>query len=88
VKIMRRVKSLEFKKRSSRTDSEKKWMDRLPHNKSLQLSPKRPPGSVNADWQFQVGWVDAAGQLNSMLCGFRMPVFQFVWPLVEKECPL
>jgi hypothetical protein len=36
-------------------------------NKSLQLSPKTLPGRVNALWQFRVVWVDAAGQLNSML---------------------
>ena len=38
-------------------------------NKSLQLSPKRPLGTVDAAWQFLAVWVDAAGQLNSMFCG-------------------
>jgi len=37
------------------------------HSKSLQLSPKRPPGTVNVACQFHKCGVDAAGQLNSML---------------------
>jgi len=44
------------------------------HNKSLQLSPKLRCGSVNADRQFHNVRVDAAGQLNSMLCLLWAPL--------------
>ena len=37
------------------------------HNKSLQLSPQRPPAIVDAVLSIQQGAADAAGQLNSML---------------------
>jgi hypothetical protein len=37
------------------------------HNLSLQLSPKRSPGTANAVLSIQQGAPDAAGQLNSML---------------------
>jgi hypothetical protein len=39
------------------------------HNKSLQLSPQRPPVTVDAVLSIQQGAADAAGQLNSMLGG-------------------
>ena len=39
------------------------------HNKSLQLSLKMPLGRAHAAWQSNLlCGVDAAGQLNSMLC--------------------
>jgi hypothetical protein len=36
-------------------------------NKSLQLSPQMPCGTVDAVLSIQQGAADAAGQLNSML---------------------
>ena len=38
-------------------------------NKSLQLSPRRPPGAVDAILNSMQCRADAAGQLNSMLDG-------------------
>jgi hypothetical protein len=41
------------------------------HNKSLQLSPRRPPDAVRAVPNAMQCGVDAAGQLNSMLGSSR-----------------
>jgi hypothetical protein len=44
-----------------------------PHNKSLQLSPRRPPDSVHAVLNSMRVLVDAAAQLSSMLDGCSGP---------------
>jgi len=44
------------------------------HNKSLQLSPQGPSGTVDVVLSTQQGAADAAGQLNSMLDGFSLVV--------------
>jgi hypothetical protein len=45
------------------------------HNKSLQLSPRRPPDAVRAVPNAMQCGVDSAGQLNSMLSIFTSAIW-------------